>query len=122
MLAPSQASTLTARVTAPLAKGHLRRSSAGLGRSKSWSRILSIQTMGTLQQKPEALRHDVRRLCVPTAVMRGSKLMFGSSSWNLSRPLRALIAVALAIIGAVVVWAGASKTFHSRASARSSAE
>jgi hypothetical protein len=109
MLAPSQASTLTARVTAPLAKGHLRRSSAGLGRSKSWSRILSMQTMGTLQQKPEALPHDVRRLCVPTAVMRGSKLMFSSSSWNLSRPLRALIAVALAIIGAVVVWAALAR-------------
>ena len=109
MLAPSQASTLTARVTASLAKGHLRRSSAGLGRSKSWSRILSIQTMGTLQQKPEALPHDVRRLCVPTAVMRGSKLMFSSSSWNLSRPLRALIAVALAIIGAVVVWAALAR-------------
>ena len=109
MLAPSQASTLTARVTASLAKGHLRRSSAGLGRSKSWSRILSMQTMGTLQQKPEALPHDVRRLCVPTAVMRGSKLMFSSSSWNLSRPLRALIAVALAIIGAVVVWAALAR-------------
>ena len=30
--------------------------------------------------------------------------MFGSSSWNLSRPVRALIAVGLAIIGAVLVW------------------
>jgi LPXTG-site transpeptidase (sortase) family protein len=37
--------------------------------------------------------------------MRGSKLMFGSSSWNPSRPVRALIAVGLAIIGAVLVWA-----------------
>jgi len=30
--------------------------------------------------------------------------MFGSSRWNLSRPVRALIAVGLAIIGAVLVW------------------
>lgn len=37
-------------------------------------------------------------------LMRGSKLMFGSSSWNLSRPVRALIAVGLAIIGAGLVW------------------
>jgi len=51
----------------------------------------------------------VRRLCVPTAVMRGSKLMFGSSSWNPSRPLRALIAVGLAIIGAVLVWAALAR-------------
>ena len=51
----------------------------------------------------------MRRLCVPTAVMRGSKLMFGSSSWNPSRPLRALIAVGLAIIGAVLVWAALAR-------------
>jgi LPXTG-site transpeptidase (sortase) family protein len=37
-------------------------------------------------------------------LMRGSKLMFGSSSWNLSRSVKALIAVGLAIIGAVLVW------------------
>ena len=30
--------------------------------------------------------------------------MFGSSSWNLSRPLKALIAVGLAMIGAMLVW------------------
>ena len=35
--------------------------------------------------------------------------MFGSSSWNLSRPLRALIAVGLAIIGAVLVWAALAR-------------
>jgi hypothetical protein len=61
--------------------------------------------MGTLQQNQRRSRHAVRRLCVPPALMRGSKLMFGSSSWNLSRPLRALIAVGLAIVGAVLVWA-----------------
>ena len=49
------------------------------------------------------------RFCVPTVVMRGSKLMFGSSSWNLSRPLRAVIAIALAIIGAVLVWAALAR-------------
>jgi sortase (surface protein transpeptidase) len=41
--------------------------------------------------------------------MRGSMLMFGSSSWNLSRPVRALIAVGLAIIGAVLVWAALAR-------------
>jgi hypothetical protein len=41
--------------------------------------------------------------------LRGSKLMFGSSSRNLSRPLRALIAVGLAIIGAVLVWAALAR-------------
>ena len=51
----------------------------------------------------------LRKLCVPTAVMRGSKLMFGSSSWNLSRPVRALIAVGLAGIGAVLVWAALAR-------------
>ena len=30
--------------------------------------------------------------------------MFGSSSWNLSRPVKALIAVGLAMIGAMLVW------------------
>jgi sortase (surface protein transpeptidase) len=35
--------------------------------------------------------------------------MFGSSSWNLSRPARALIAVGLAIIGAMVVWAALAR-------------
>ena len=35
--------------------------------------------------------------------------MFGSSSWNPSRPLRALIAVGLAIIGAVLVWAALAR-------------
>ena len=59
---------------------------------------------GYAPAKPEAFPRAVRRLCVPTAVMRGSKLMFGSSSWNLSRPVRALIAVGLAIIGTVLVW------------------
>jgi hypothetical protein len=44
----------------------------------------------------------VRRLCVATAVMRGSKLMFGSA-------VRALIAVGLAIIGAVLVWAALAR-------------
>jgi hypothetical protein len=51
----------------------------------------------------------VRRLCVPTLSMRGSKLMFSSSSWNPSRPLRALIAVGLAVIGAVLVWAALAR-------------
>ena len=41
--------------------------------------------------------------------MRGSKLMFGSSSWNPSRPVRALIAVGLATIGAVLVWAALAR-------------
>jgi hypothetical protein len=40
---------------------------------------------------------------------RGSKLMFGSSSWNLSRPVRALIAVGLAIIGTLLVWAALAR-------------
>jgi Sortase domain len=35
--------------------------------------------------------------------------MFGSSSWNSSRPLRALIAVGLAIIGTVLVWASVAR-------------
>jgi sortase (surface protein transpeptidase) len=39
-----------------------------------------------------------------TAATRGSKLMFGSSSWNPSGSVRVLIAVGLAIIGAVLVW------------------
>jgi sortase (surface protein transpeptidase) len=42
--------------------------------------------------------------------MRGSKLMFGSSSSNLSGPVRALIAVGLAIIGAVLVWAALARS------------
>ena len=41
--------------------------------------------------------------------MRGSKLMFGSSSWNPSRLVKALIAVGLAIIGAVLVWAALAR-------------
>ena len=41
--------------------------------------------------------------------MRGSKLMGGSSSWHASRPVRALIAVGLAIIGAVLVWAALAR-------------
>jgi LPXTG-site transpeptidase (sortase) family protein len=51
----------------------------------------------------------VRRHCVATAVMRGSKLMFGSSSWNPIRPVKALIAVGLAIVGAVLVWAALAR-------------
>ena len=39
-----------------------------------------------------------------TAATRGSKLMFGSSSWNPSGSVRVLIAVGLAIIGAALVW------------------
>ena len=39
-----------------------------------------------------------------TAATRGSKLMFGSSSWNPSGSVRVLIAVGFAIIGAVLVW------------------
>lgn len=39
-----------------------------------------------------------------TAATRGSKLMFGSSSWNPSGSVRVLIAIGLAIIGAVLVW------------------
>jgi sortase (surface protein transpeptidase) len=35
--------------------------------------------------------------------------MFGSSSWNPSRPVRALIAVGLAIIGAALVWAALAR-------------
>ena len=35
--------------------------------------------------------------------------MFGSSSWRPSRPVRALIAVGLAIIGAVLVWAALAR-------------
>jgi sortase (surface protein transpeptidase) len=42
--------------------------------------------------------------------MRGSKLMFGSSSSNLSGPVRALIAVGLAIIGAGLVWAALARS------------
>jgi LPXTG-site transpeptidase (sortase) family protein len=45
----------------------------------------------------------VRRV-FQTAATRGSKLMFGSSSWNPSGSVRVLIAVGLAIIGAVLVW------------------
>ena len=41
--------------------------------------------------------------------MRGSKLMGGSSSWHASRLVRALIAVGLAVIGAVLVWAALAK-------------
>jgi hypothetical protein len=41
--------------------------------------------------------------------MRGSKLMFGSFSRNLSRPVRALIAVGLAINGAILVWAALTR-------------
>jgi hypothetical protein len=41
--------------------------------------------------------------------MRESKLMLGSSSWNPSRQVRALIAVGLAIIGAVLVWAALAR-------------
>ena len=46
---------------------------------------------------------------VATAVQRGSKLMFSSSSWHPSRRVRALIAVGLAIIGAVLVWAALAR-------------
>ena len=35
--------------------------------------------------------------------------MFGSFSWHPSRPVRALIAVGLAIIGAVLVWAALAR-------------
>jgi sortase (surface protein transpeptidase) len=35
--------------------------------------------------------------------------MFGSSNWTLSRPVRAVIAVGLAIIGAVLVWAALTR-------------
>jgi sortase (surface protein transpeptidase) len=49
--------------------------------------------------------------CVSRPVlMRGSKLMFGSFSWHLSRPVRALIAVGLAIIGAVLVWTALARS------------
>ena len=41
--------------------------------------------------------------------MRGSKLMGGSSSWHASRLVRALIAVGLAILGAVLVWAALAR-------------
>jgi sortase (surface protein transpeptidase) len=41
--------------------------------------------------------------------MRGSKLMDGSSSWHASRLLRALIAVGLAVLGAVLVWAALAR-------------
>jgi Sortase domain len=60
--------------------------------------------MGTLQQ-------NQRRSCMPCGdsvsrplFIRGSKMMFGSSSRTLSRLIKALIAVGLAIIGAVLVW------------------
>jgi LPXTG-site transpeptidase (sortase) family protein len=43
------------------------------------------------------------------AATKGSKLMFGSSSWNPSRPVSALIAVGLAILGAVLVWAALAR-------------
>src|SRR4029453_14855673 len=39
-----------------------------------------------------------------TAATRGSKLMFGSSSWNPSGSVRVLIAIGFAIFGAVLVW------------------
>jgi hypothetical protein len=92
-VAPSQASTVTAGgVTAPLAKGSPRRS-AGLTRSKSWSQALSIRENRYAPAKSVALWQ------------RGSKLMLGSSSWNPSRQVRALIAVGLFIIRAVLVWA-----------------
>jgi hypothetical protein len=79
-------------VTAPSAKGSPRRS-AGLTGSKSWSQALSIRENRYAPAKSVALWQ------------RGSKLMLGSSSWNPSRQVRAMIAVGLFIIGAVVVWA-----------------
>jgi sortase (surface protein transpeptidase) len=50
-----------------------------------------------------------------TAATRGSKLMFGSSSWNPSGSVRVLIAVGLAIIGAVLVWTALTKPSNSDA-------
>src|SRR5688500_16582359 len=41
--------------------------------------------------------------------MRGSKLMGRSSSWHASRLVRASIAVGLAVIGAVLVWAALAR-------------
>jgi Sortase domain len=60
--------------------------------------------MGTLQQDHSRCRLPGGDCLSRPVLMRGSKLMFGSSSWNLSRPVRALIAVGLAIIGIVLVW------------------
>jgi hypothetical protein len=47
--------------------------------------------------------HMLAEALVLIAVHEGDP-MFSSSSWNLSRPVRALIAVGLAIIGVVLVW------------------
>ena len=49
---------------------------------------------------------DAERLEAPrlTAVHGGMELLFSASSWHARRPVRALIAVGLAIIGAVLVW------------------
>jgi sortase (surface protein transpeptidase) len=108
MLAPSQASTLTARGDSFSSQ----RSPPPL----CWTDAFQVLEPDPehpdnvyAPAKPGAVPHAVWRLCVPTAVMRGSKLMFGSSSWNLGQPLRALIAVGLAIIGAVVVWAALAR-------------
>jgi sortase (surface protein transpeptidase) len=48
---------------------------------------------------------------VPTLSMRGSKLMLDSSSRRPSRLVRASIAVGLAILGAVLVWAAVARPF-----------
>jgi hypothetical protein len=46
----------------------------------------------------------VRRACRDRCPRGGSKLIFSSFSWHPSRLVRALIAVGLGIIGAVLVW------------------
>jgi sortase (surface protein transpeptidase) len=65
---------------------------------------------GYAPAKAEALPHAVRDSVSRPLSIRGSKLMFGSSSWNLSRRGRALIAVGLAIIGVVLVWVALARS------------
>src|SRR5512132_609422 len=49
------------------------------------------------------------RACRDRCPRGGSKLIFSSFSWRPSRRVRALIAIGLGIIGAVLVWAALAK-------------
>jgi sortase (surface protein transpeptidase) len=51
----------------------------------------------------------VRRACGDRCPRGGSKLIFSSFSWHPSRRVRALIAIGLGIIGAVLVWAALAR-------------
>ena len=65
-------------------------------------------TMGRSSKARGAAAGRAETLC-PTAVTRGSKLCSVYPAGISSRPLRALIAVGLAIIGAVLVWAALAR-------------